>query len=199
MIVSIFGLADDMIEYADQLAERGFVVAMPNPFWRDEDSEVLPPDEAGRERAFARMGRVDLDTNLGELKAAVDMVRAHPSCNGKVGVLGFCFGGQYAFLGAARLGTDAGIAFHSGPISPLFGELDKISCPLAWHWGDDDMAAPPEELGAVGKAFGERADSELLIYPGGVHGFTQWTNKDAWNQEIRDKSFEHSVELLKRI
>lgn len=196
MVLSIFGLGEDMIEYADELAARGFVATAPNPFWRDEDPGVLKPDEPGRERAMARAQRVDREVNLVDLKAAIDSVRSHPRCNGKVAVMGFCFGGQYAFLGAARLGIDAGIAFHSGPITPLFDELDKIACPLAWHWGDDDHAAPPEELEAVDKAFSARADAELFVYPGGKHGFTMWTNPAAWDKEIRDLSFERSVTLL---
>jgi len=196
MVLSIFGLGEDMVEYADDLASQGIVAAAPNPFWRDEDSGPLPVDEKNRERALARARRVDREVNLEDLKAAIDTIRSHPNCNGKVAVMGFCFGGQYAFLGGARLGSDAGIAFHSGPITPLFDELDQISCPLAWHWGDEDHAAPPEELEAVEKAFSARANSKLFVYPGGKHGFTMWTHKVAWDKEIRDLSFERSVKLL---
>lgn len=197
MVVSIFGVAEDMTEYADKLAAQGFVAAVPDPFWRDEDAGVLVHDEQGRKRARARASRVSRDVNLEDLRAVIDFVRGHPSRNGKVAVMGFCFGGQYAFLGASRLGIDAAIGFHSGPISPLFDELDRVRCPLSWHWGDDDPAAPREELEAVGKAFADRDDASLYVYPGGKHGFTQWTNPAAWDEAIRDLSLARSIELLK--
>ena len=199
MIASIFGVAEDIQEYADKLAAEGYVAAAPDPFWRDEDPGVMPAGEEGRPRAFARMGRVDHEVSIGDLGTVIEAVKAHPNCNGTVAVMGFCFGGQYALWGASRHGAAAGIAYHSGKISHLLDELDNVSCPLSWHWGDDDAAAPQEELDTVGAAFADRDNSEMFIYPDGKHGFTQWTNPPAYSEDIRDKAWSRSLELLKSL
>lgn len=198
MIVSIMGVAEDMIEYADKLAVEGFVAAAPDPFWRDEDPGPVS-GEGARERGFARMGRVDHAVNQSDLEAVMNGLKAHPSCNGQVVVMGFCFGGQYAYWGASKYGAAAGIAFHSGKVSELMDDIGDVNVPLSWHWGDDDMAAPPDELEAVEKAFSGSDEHSLFVYPGGKHGFTQWTNPAAWNEEIRDSAWARSLDVLKGI
>ena len=197
MIASIMGVASDIRELADKMAALGFAVSAPDPFWRDDDSGVLEVSEEGRKRAFARMGRVDQGVNMGDLETVIADLKGRPQCNGKVAVMGFCFGGSYAFLGAARLGTDAGIAFHSGGISPFLDEAANINCPLSWHWGDEDHAAPPEEIEKVQAAFAGMGGAELYIYPGGKHGFMQPTNPAAYDEAIRDASWARAMEVLK--
>ncbi|NQV56809.1 MAG: dienelactone hydrolase family protein [Rhodospirillales bacterium] len=128
IIPSIIGVASDIVDWADKLAAEGYVVSATDPFWRDEDSGNLEGQEDARDRAFARMGRVDQAVNVSDLEMLLNDLKSRPQCNGKVAVMGFCFGGAYAFLGAARLGIDAGIAFHSGKISPLLAEAGDVNC-----------------------------------------------------------------------
>lgn len=199
IIASIMGVAADIQDYADRLAAEGFSVCAPDPFWRDQDSGVIEVSEEGHKRALARMGRVDREVNMGDLVTAIADLKSRPTCNGKVAVMGFCFGGSYAYLGAARLGTDAGIAFHSGAISEFLDAGRNITCPLSWHWGDQDHAAPAEEIEKVQAAFAQLPDAEVRVYPGGVHGFMQYTNQAAYNEEICNASWARALEVLKSI
>ena len=199
IIPSIMGVAADIEDYANRMAAAGFTVCATDPFWRDEDPGSLDGAENARDRAFARMGRVDQDVNMGDLESLIADLKSRPTCNGKVAVMGFCFGGSYAYLGAARLGTAAGIAFHSGGISQFLDEGKDITCPLSWHWGDNDHAAPPEEREKVGAAFDQRPNAEMVVYPGGVHGFMHYTNPDASNEEICNASWARAMEVLKGI
>ena len=193
------GVASDMQEWADKLAAEGMVVLAADPFWRDEDPGDLTGDPDARDRGFARMGRVDHDQNMGDLKTLLDDLKSRPECNGKVAVLGFCFGGQYAFMSAARLGIDAGVAYHSGKISHLLDEAKNIKCPLSFHWGDEDAAAPMDEVEKVQAVFDGIDSAEVTVYPGGKHGFMQSTNPAAFDAAIADASWNRTLEILKGI
>ncbi|MDP6429841.1 MAG: dienelactone hydrolase family protein [Rhodospirillales bacterium] len=197
IIPSIMGVASDIVDWADRLAAEGFVVSATDPFWRDEDAGNLEGQENARERGHARMGRVDQDQNMSDLEALLDDLKARPECNGKVAVMGFCFGGSYAFLGAARLGTGAGIAFHSGKISHLLDEAGNVNCPLSYHWGDDDAAAPMDEIEKVQAVFASMENAEVTVYPGGKHGFMQPTNPPAYDEAIATASWNRALEILK--
>ncbi|NNE82919.1 MAG: dienelactone hydrolase family protein [Alphaproteobacteria bacterium] len=200
VIVTIRGVKEDMVDYVEDLASKGFCVAAPDPFWRDEDPGVVPGDEEGRKRAFARMGRADHDVNVQDMASVMSHLKSLPQCNGKSAVVGFCFGGLYAFLGAARLGTDAGIAFHSAGISPLFGEIDKIGdAKLSYHWGDQDVAAPMEEIEKVKEAFAKLSNAEVTVYPGAVHGFMEPTNPQAYDKGVADASWKRCLKVLQSI
>lgn len=199
IIPSIMGVASDMVEWADKLAAEGFVVLAANPFWRDEDPVNVEGEEDARDRGFARMGRVDHDQNLDDMNQMLENLKARPECNGKVAVLGFCFGGQYAFMGASRLGIDAGAAYHSGKVSHLLGEADNIKCPLSFHWGDEDAAAPMDEIEKVQAVFDGIDSAEVTVYPGGKHGFMQTTNPPAYDEAIATASWKRTMEILKAL
>jgi hypothetical protein len=102
LITAIWGTDDEMKELADAWAVDGFVVSVPDIFWR-----VLPGPTADRDVAFDRYGKFDVDQGMLDIEDLVKDLKARPECNGKVGILGFCFGGRYAHLAAARLGVDA--------------------------------------------------------------------------------------------
>ena len=117
----------------------------------------------------------------------------------RLNALRHAFGGLYTFLGASRLGTDAGIAFHSGKISQLLGEAGNVTCPLSYHWGDEDAAAPMDEIEKVQEVFAGMTDAEVTVYPGGKHGFMQPTNPPAYNEAIAAASWSRALEVLKEL
>jgi carboxymethylenebutenolidase len=197
IIPSIMGVASDIVDWSNKLAAEGFVVSATDPFWRDDDAGNLEGKEDARDRGFARMGRVDQNQNVSDLETLLNDLKSRPECNGKVAVMGFCFGGLYAFLGASRLGIDAGIAFHSGKISQLLGEAGNVTCPLSYHWGDEDAASPMDEIEKVQEVFAGMKDAEVTVYPGGKHGFMQPTNPPAYDETIATASWSRALEVLK--
>ncbi|HEX9837511.1 MAG TPA: dienelactone hydrolase family protein, partial [Alphaproteobacteria bacterium] len=71
VVASIYGIEDCVKEYADKLAADGCVAAIPNMFWRDADSGVLPQGPEAHKRAIARSERLDLDTSMADLAAVI--------------------------------------------------------------------------------------------------------------------------------
>ena len=85
-----------------------------------------------------------------DIEDLIKDLKARPECNGKVGVLGFCFGGRYAHLAAARLGVDAAGAYHGTKIGEHLDETPQVTCPVSLHFGAVDPAVPMDEVEAIG-------------------------------------------------
>ncbi len=122
MITAIFGIDKEMEELADAWAADGFVVSTPDIFWRQ-----IPGPTADMEVAFKRYNDFDFDQGIKDIEDLMNDLRNRPECNGKVGVLGFCFGGRYAHLAASRFGANAAGSFHGTMIGKHLDETDKVT------------------------------------------------------------------------
>ena len=87
------------------LAGHGFVVAVPEVFHEfEQPGTVLPYDQAGADGGNADKIAKELSSYDDDARAALNYLRAHPKCTGKLGVMGFCIGGHLAFR--AAMNTD---------------------------------------------------------------------------------------------
>lgn len=182
LITAIFGVDDEMKELSDAWAADGFVVSVPDIFWR-----VMPGPTADMEKAFARYGAFDQDQGMKDIEDLVKDLKARPQCNGKVAMLGFCFGGLYAHLGAARLGIDAAGSFHGTKIGEAVGETSKVKCPVSFHFGDEDPVVPMDEVEAIKAAYASHDNAEIAVYKGATHNFSM-PNKDGYHPEAAKAS-----------
>ena len=167
LITAIFGIDDEMKELSDAFAADGFVVSVPDIFWR-----VMPGPTADMEKALARMAAFDQDQGMRDIEDLLGDLKSQPRCSGKVAMLGFCFGGLYAHLGAARLGIDAAGSFHGVNIGPQAGEADKVACPVSFHFGDQDPVVPMDEVDAVRTAYAGHDNAEIVVHAGAAHNFS---------------------------
>lgn len=166
LITAIFGIDDEMKELADAWAADGFVVSTPDIFWR-----VMPGPTADMEKAFARYEAFDADQGMLDIEDLVKDLRARPECNGKVAILGFCFGGRYAHLGAARLGIDAAGSYHGTKIGEHLDETANVKCPVSFHFGSVDPATPMEEVALIRDAYASHSNAEIAVHEGAAHNF----------------------------
>src|SRR5262249_11559964 len=154
IVSTISGVDSDMTYYADALAAEGFVASAPDMFWRDADPGPLAWTDDGRKRAFARNDRYDLELGMRDLADAIANLKKHPQCNGKLAVMGFCFGGPFALLAAARYGTNAGISFHGSHVANHPDEVAGVRCPLSFHYRDRDEVPPMPPIHPIPAPFG---------------------------------------------
>lgn len=171
VIVPIFGIDAEMRAVIDDYAARGFVVIAPDPFWRVLPGE-LPRTDEGRAQASDRAKRVDVEREIEDLATTIDVLRGRAECNGNIGVVGFCFGGRYAYLAAARLDVQAAAAFHPTAIGKSLDAAPGVRVPVSLHYGGSDPVTPPEEIAATRAALGGRPDVEIVVYPGVGHNFS---------------------------
>jgi carboxymethylenebutenolidase len=191
LITAIFGIDDEMKELSDAWAKDGFVVSVPDIFWR-----VMPGPTADMEKAFARYEAFDVDQGVLDIEDLIKDLKARPQCNGKVAMLGFCFGGRYAHLSAARFGIDAAGSFHGTAIGQHLDETDKVKCPVSFHFGDQDPVVPMDEVEAIKKSYASHANAEIVVHPGATHNFSM-PYKEGYNAEAAKKSREAVLRCFK--
>jgi carboxymethylenebutenolidase len=167
----MFGLNGPIRTVADRYAERGYAAVVPNLFWRSEHPEPMAYDDAQHPAAWARLKALDLNVVSADIGKAVDWLRAQPFSSGKVGVIGFCGGGRFAYLAAARCNVDAAAALYGLGISEHLGELGKVRCPLQLHYGLKDEHVPKQEIDAVSQSVQGRGGVQVFLYPEGRHSF----------------------------
>jgi carboxymethylenebutenolidase len=153
-----------------------------------------PADE---DKAREMIGTLDRDETLARYAAAVPFLAAHPESNGKVGAVGFCWGGGMANrLAAAGTSLAASVAYY-GMTLPA-DEVSKISAPLLLHYAGLDerinagVPAYEEALKKNGKAY------ELHMYPGANHAFNNDTNAARYNKEAADLAWSRTIAFLKK-
>jgi carboxymethylenebutenolidase len=170
LIAPIFGVTESMQQIAQRFAARGFIALVPDPFWR-----VHPGPLAQQERpaALARGQAVTQEDVMHDIERCVDALREMPECNGTVALAGYCFGGKYAFLAAARGIVDAAAAFHGTRIGTVLEEAPALRVPLSLHFGEEDTIATMDEVRAVEAALAGKRKIDVVVYPGVGHGFTQ--------------------------
>jgi carboxymethylenebutenolidase len=167
----MFGLNEPIRAAADRLAASGYAALVPNLFWRSEIPRALAYDEALHPVAWERLKAVDLDTAAADITAAVRWLRGQSFSTGKVAAVGFCGGGRWAYLAAARCGVDAAAALYGLGISQHLGELPQVKCPLQLHYGLRDQHIPRQEIDAVSAGVRGRPNVEVFLYPEAGHSF----------------------------
>lgn len=171
LVQEIFGVNATMREHADLFAEEGYVVLVPDLFWRLDPGVELGYGEADVAKGRAYLERFDVDAAVKDIGACLDHLRAMPEGTGKAGVVGFCLGGRLAYLAAARLSPDAAVAFYGGGIDAHLDEASAIKCPTHLHFGDKDALIPPPAVEKVRAAIAGRPNLKAFVYANAGHGF----------------------------
>ena len=178
LITAIFGIDEGMKELSDAWAADGFIVSVPDIFWR-----VMPGPTDDMERAFARSKAFDVEQGFRDVEDLMGDLRTHPLCNGSIGVLGFCFGGRYAQVAAARFGAGAVGAFHGTRIEEHLDDVSKVSCPVSFHFGADDPVVPVETVEKIQVAYASHDNADVVMHDGTGHNFSM-PNKQGYDAGV---------------
>ena len=103
----IFGITDYIKSRAQDLADLGYVVVVPELYWRLGPNVTTDErTEAGLQEAFGYFGKLDVPNAVDDAVAALEYARTIPETGGKAGVLGFCLGGRLAYEVGVRSKPD---------------------------------------------------------------------------------------------
>lgn len=167
VIQEIFGLNPHIRRVADGYAAEGYHVVAPAIFDRVERGVELGYEQSDLERGRAIRLQIPFDSTLADLAAAMD--RAKPA--GKVGIVGYCLGGSFAWIAAAQLSGLAASVGYYGSMIP--GRLaDKPRCPVMLHFGEDDPGIPVSEVEKF-RAAVDPAKVQVFSYVGAGHAFNR--------------------------
>ena len=185
VIQEIFGVTRHIRAVADQYAAAGFLAIAPALFDRIQPGIDVPYTDI--QTGFAYMQKLQNDQVMLDVRAAVDRVAAA----GRVGVVGFCWGGTMAYLAAARLPIAAAVSYYGGGTSQYLAE--KPRCPILFHYGELDTHIPMSQVDAV-KAANPGATFHLYK---AEHGFN-CTDRASYEPASAKLALERSLEFFHR-
>jgi carboxymethylenebutenolidase len=163
ILQEIFGVNHHIRAVADRFAALGYVALAPALFDRVKRGVELGYDEIAVEAGRELRSRAPLDDTLRDVAAAVAALEG----SGRIGVIGYCWGGSLAFLSATRLdGIAGGVGYYGSMIAAHAGEKPKV--PVLLHFGDCDEGIPMTD---VQKVIATRPEISVFTYPAG-HGFS---------------------------
>lgn len=213
VIHEIWGLVPHITSVADRFAKQGYLVVAPDllsgiGITPDVGAEInrlmFSASEEDRALAQPMMREKMAPRNTPEygewavaaLRSVVDYLETQPGIDGRIAVLGYCFGGTYSFaLAAADPRIRAAVPYYGAP--PETSDLAAIGCPvLALYGGTDErlMASFPAVESAMRDA---GADFSSHIYPSAGHAFFNDSNAVTYNAEAASDAWNRTIEFLR--
>lgn len=192
LLQEIFGVNANMRGLADRLAREGYVVLVPDVFWRIEPG-FERNDEASLQECMAMVGQLDWATVPQDLSAAHAHLLSMPECTGRAGAVGFCLGGTLAFLAAAGSrvdgrGLDAAVSYYGSGNHGMLHLLDDVPCPVLFHYGDRDPYISQESIEQVERAVAGRPGMRVERYDAG-HAFSNWDAPSMYDQAAAERAW----------
>ncbi len=189
VIQEVFGVNSHIRSVVDGYASEGYYAIAPAIFDRVESGVELGYEAADMERGIdLAFNQLDMPTTLGDLQTAINKAAEF----GKVGVVGYCFGGLLTWLTACNLeGVSAASAYYGGGIPDQADMTPK--CPIILHFGEKDAFIPLESVEAFKAKHPELAS---YIYPAD-HGFN-CDQRGSYDAEAAKVALQRTLELFAR-
>jgi carboxymethylenebutenolidase len=186
------GLVPHIKDVARRLALEGFLVLAPDfltPLGGTPEDE-----DKGRDM----IGKLEAPKVTANAVAAVRWLKSHEMSNGKVGAVGFCWGGGVVNRTAVAAGSDLTVAVPYYSAQPPAADVPKIKAEMLLHYAGEDerinagIPAYKDALGAAG------VKHEIQQYPGTQHAFNNDTAEARYNKAAAETAWGRTVAMLKR-
>ena len=188
IIQEIFGVNHHVRSLCDRFAAQGYAAVAPAVFDRMAPNFECGYTPAEIEHARTFIPKIDWAKMMLDTAAAIDAVKSA----GKVGIVGYCWGGTVAWVAAARLsGLACSVPYYGGGMPGFIGEKPKI--PVMCHFGEQDQSPTLEQSKAIAKAHPEIT---AYFYPAG-HGFN-CDQRGSYNAAASKLARERTLEFFRK-
>jgi len=187
VVQEIFGVNAHVRDVTDRFAALGYVAIAPAFFDHVEAGVELGYGEEGFKRGRALVGEISFDTALADVASAAGSIASA----GKVGVVGYCWGGSVALLAATRLGMPA-VSYYGARNVAFLGEA--LRAPVQFHFGDSDTSIPSEAVQRHREAY---PDMEVYTYPTG-HAFNRDVDPAHYDARSAQLALERTLAFFAR-
>jgi carboxymethylenebutenolidase len=184
------GLNPHIEDVARRTALEGFLALAP---------DLLSPmggTPANEDTARDMISKLDGQQTVQNLVSATTFLEKHGQGNGKVGAMGFCWGG--GMVGALAVNApdlDAGVVYYGR--QPKAADVEKIKAPLLLHYAglderiNEGIPAFEEALKKGNKPY------TLFIYEGAQHAFNNDTSEARYNKQVAEQAWSRTIAFLK--
>lgn len=184
------GLNPHIEDIARRIALEGYVALAPDAL---TPLGGYPGDEDKARELFAKL---DQGKTREDFVAALAFLAARPECNGKVGAVGFCYGGgMVSFLATRAPQLAAGVSFYGS--QPPAQDVAAIKAPLLLHYAEKD-----DRINAGIPAFKQALEAnavkyQLFVYPGTQHGFNNDTTP-RYDQAAAELAWKRTMDFFEQ-
>jgi carboxymethylenebutenolidase len=199
VLMEIFGVGSYIRRAADRVAELGYVALAPDLYRRIEPGVEFDHDEAGMNRAFAAVQRLDIEGAIEDSVTALVALSDLSEVAGRgVGALGFCLGGTIAFGVAAAASPAAAVCYYGSGVASSLDRADAIDCPVLFQYGGADTFIPREDAERVCELAAARPGWECHIQADGGHAFDNHDSEIFYRPEPAARAWEQTRAFLAR-
>jgi carboxymethylenebutenolidase len=184
------GLNPHIEDIARRLALENFMAFAPDALY---PVGGYPGDEDAARALFAKLDRAKTQEDF---VAAVSFLKNRPDSTGKVGAVGFCFGGGMVNFLATRVpDLAAGVPFYGGQANTA--DVPKIRTPLLIHYAANDARINEGWPAFEGALKASKVPYEMHMYPGTQHGFNNDTTP-RYDEAAAKLAWQRTVDFFKK-
>ncbi|MDI9331781.1 MAG: dienelactone hydrolase family protein [Alphaproteobacteria bacterium] len=195
LLQEIFGVNDHIRKVADGYAEAGYLAVAPATFDRAKTGVELGYTPEDMNAGFALKGAIEnlpAPGVIADIQAAVD--HAASQCSGKVGVVGYCWGGLLTWRSAALVrGLSAAVPYYGGGVTTDPEAQRQPACPVMAHFGEKDHWIPLETVEAFRKA---QPSVQVFVYEAD-HGFN-CDQRGSYNAAAAQQARQRTLDFFAR-
>jgi carboxymethylenebutenolidase len=181
-----WGLDAQTKSIADRFAQEGYLAFAPD-LYHGELAQLGDGDTAMKlVQKYGSTAHLDL-------QSLFDALKSSPDCNGRIGSVGFCFGGRMSLTLSLSRPVDAVCTFYGGGMQNIFDQLRaNLKAPVLGLFGDADVSIPTGTVEQFDKLLDEvGVEHEVITYPNSGHAFFRDSDpivyipeasKDAWER-----------------
>lgn len=183
---------------AERLAEDGYAVAVPFIFhwWpKSEDIQI-------------KRSKSSDDWTVADIKATHELLKRRENVSEKIGIVGHCWGGRVAWLGACHVPDFKACAmFYGGRIKIAMGENNtpaielakNITCPVAGFYGNEDKSPSPDGVNDYDEALTSAGiEHNFHRYDGAGHAFQNFLNPERYCEQQSEDAWEKLLIFLSK-
>jgi carboxymethylenebutenolidase len=188
VLQEIFGVNSHIRSVADDLAAQGYTVIAPSLFDRIRRGIQLGYSAADLQEGAGYRSQLTPETSMKDVAAAAAVVRN----SGRVGCIGYCWGGTLAYLAACQLPLACAVVYYGRVVAYL---EQKPRCPVLFHYGAEDKSIPLADVEKTRTAV--PAPENVYLYEGAGHGFN-CEQRDSYNPQAAALARTRTLEFLAR-
>jgi carboxymethylenebutenolidase len=198
VIHEVFGLSDWIRGVADQLAAEGFIAVVPDLVTGFGPNGGGTESVSSRDSVVAMVRRLTPEVTARRLDAVRSWALHEPSANGRVGSLGFCWGGGVSFAYASAPGPLAAAVVYYGT-SPDSAAVTRLHAPVLGFYGGDDARVTTTVPPAERVAKSAKRSYDAVVFDGAGHGFLrQQSGRDGANERATRQAWPRTITFLRR-
>lgn len=186
-----WGLDAQTKSIADRFAKEGYLAFAPDLY----HGEIAQPGDGDTAMKLVQKYGPNAAKDLESL---FDALKSHADCNGRIGSVGFCFGGRMSLLLSTTRPLHAVCTFYGGGMQAVFDQLRaNLKAPVLGFFGDADVSIPVGTVEQFDKLLDEiGVEHEIIMYPNSGHAFFRDSDPQVYKPEASKDAWERAKKFF---